>query len=214
MTGPVRVLVADDHVFYREGIQTLLAAHAHRVELVGAAESGEQAVELALSLAPDVVLMDVKMPGGGGIAATRRLAEARPEIAVLMLTMADDDSVLPALRAGARGYLLKDAGVDDLVRAIESTYAGQAVLAPQAAERVHRQLARPAPARPFPQLTDREHDLLAELLRGRSNRQIAAALGLSEKTVSNYLSNILAKLDARDRAHLVELATAADYPAG
>lgn len=213
MSEPIRVLVADDHVFYREGIKTLLAARADRVVVVGEAESGEDAVAQVVEHRPDVVLMDIKMPGAGGIAATERIARDHVGVAVLILTMADDDSVLPALRAGARGYLLKDASVDDLVRAIESVHSGQAVLASQAADRVRRQLARPSPAanRPFPQLTDREHDLLAEILRGRSNHEIAVVLGLSQKTVSNYLSNILAKLYARDRAQLAELAREAGY---
>jgi DNA-binding NarL/FixJ family response regulator len=213
MTAPIRVLVADDHVFYREGIKTLLAARSE-VVVVGEAGTGEEAVSQAASLEPDVVLMDLQMPGMGGIAATRRLTESFPRTSVLVLTMLDDDSVLPALRAGAHGYLLKDASVDDLVRAITSVDRGQSVLAHQAAARVNRQLTRPSAVadRPFPELTGREHDLLAEIVNGRSNHEIASRLGLSDKTVRNYVANVLAKLQVRDRTQLLERARAAGYP--
>lgn len=213
MSGPIRVLVVDDHDFYREGIKTLLATRSDVVVVLGEAGTGEDAVAQAAKLKPDVVLMDLQMPGMGGIAATRRLTESAPEIAVLVLTMLDDDSVVPALRAGARGYLLKDASIDDLVRAITSVQRGQSVLARQAAERVHRQLTRPAGivGRPFPELTEREHDLLAELVDGRSNHEIANKLGVTDKTVRNYLANILAKLHARDRTQLLERARVAGY---
>jgi DNA-binding NarL/FixJ family response regulator len=214
VSPPVRVLVADDHVFYREGIKTLLATRAAEVVVVGEAGTGEEALSQAAALVPDVVLMDLQMPGMGGIAATSRLTESAPEVAVLVLTMLDDDSVVPALRAGARGYLLKDAGVDDLVRAITSVAHGQAVLAAQAAERVHLQLTRPVRVsdRPFPELTEREHDLLAEVVVGRSNHEVATRLGLTDKTVRNYLANILTKLQVRDRAQLLDRARAAGYP--
>lgn len=214
MTDPVRVLVVDDHVFYREGIKTLLATRPDELVVIGEAGTGEEAVAQAVRLEPDVVLMDLQMPGIGGITATRRLSESAPAVAVLVLTMLDDDSVVPALRAGARGYLLKDASVDDLVRAITSVDRGQSVLAPQAADRVHRQLTRPAAVadRPFPELTEREHDLLAEIVNGQSNHEIASSLGLTDKTVRNYVANILAKLQARDRRQLVQRARAAGYP--
>lgn len=214
MRGPIRVLVADDHVFYREGIKTLLATRPDELVVIGEAGTGEEAVAQAVRLEPDVVLMDLQMPGIGGITATRRLSESAPAVAVLVLTMLDDDSVVPALRAGARGYLLKDASVDDLVRAITSVDRGQSVLAPQAADRVHRQLTRPAAVadRPFPELTEREHDLLAEIVNGQSNHEIASSLGLTDKTVRNYVANILAKLQARDRRQLVQRARAAGYP--
>jgi DNA-binding NarL/FixJ family response regulator len=214
VTAPVRVLVVDDHVFYREGIKVLLGTRPDEVVVVGEAGTGEEAVELTSELDPDVVLMDLQMPGAGGIVATRQLHERAPGVAVLVLTMLDDDSVVPALRAGARGYLLKDAGVDDLVRAITSVHHGQSVLAPQAAGRVHRQLLRPASSatRPFPDLTEREHDVLAGILGGLSNQQLARRLGLSDKTVRNYTANILTKLHVRDRAQLVERARSAGYP--
>jgi len=214
MSESVRVLVADDHVFYREGIKTLLASRPGDVQVVGEAGSGEEALQLAASLQPDVVLMDLQMPGMGGIAATQRFTTTHPEIGVLVLTMLEDDSVVPALRAGARGYLLKDASVEDLLRAIVAVHRGQSVLAPHAAERVHRQLTKPTSSidRPFPTLTEREHDLLAEIVQGRDNAEIAVRLGLNDKTVRNYVSNILAKLHARDRRELVVRARAVGYP--
>lgn len=209
----VRVLVVDDHPFYREGIKTLLAAQSTPVEVVGEASTAEDAVELCATVHPDVVLMDLQMPGIGGISGTEQIAAQYPNIAVLVLTMLDDDSVLRALKAGARGYLLKDAGVDDVVRAIGAAAAGQSVLAPQAAERVHRQLLRPdTSGRPFPQLTTREHELLTELLAGRSTVEIGRRLGLADKTVRNYISTILTKLRVRDRAQLVVKAREAGYP--
>jgi DNA-binding NarL/FixJ family response regulator len=210
----IRVLVVDDHVFYREGIKTLLGTRADEVEVVGEAATGEEALELLPSMQPDVVLMDLRMPGMGGIAATRQLTAGHPEVAVLVLTMNDDDSVVPALRAGARGYLLKDASVDDLVRAIASVDRGSAVLGPQAAARMHEHILRPPsrPELPFRDLTEREHELLAELVQGRTNEEIALRLGLTSKTVRNYVSNILAKLHARDRTHLVVIAREAGYP--
>ena len=209
----LRILVADDHPFYREGLKTLLAARAPHVDVVGEAATGEAAVELYAATRPDVVLMDLQMPGMGGIEATRLILAADPSAGVLVLTMHDDDSVLPALQAGARGYLLKDAGVDDVVRAIESVHAGQSVLAPQAAERVARRLEGSADAsRPFPELTGREHDILALVVHGTTTVDIARRLGLSDKTVRNYVSNILTKLQARDRAHLVVKARDAGYP--
>jgi DNA-binding NarL/FixJ family response regulator len=208
----VRVLVVDDHPFYREGLKSLLGARSTHIEVVGEAPTGEEAIDLCATLRPDVVLMDLQMPGMGGISATQRIMAAYPSVAVLVLTMHDDNSVLPALQAGARGYLLKDASVDDVIRAIEAVHAGQSVLAPQAAERVHRQLTDPATARrPFPQLTEREHDILAHLVRGRSTTEIARSLTLSDKTVRNYVSTILTKLHARDRTQLVVKAREAGY---
>ena len=209
----VRVLVVDDHPFYREGIKTVLATRSPEVEVVGEAATGEEAVSVCAALRPDVVLMDLQMPGIGGIGATRQIIEQHPSVAVLVLTMHDDDSVVPALRAGARGYLLKDASVDDVVRAIEAVHAGQSVLSSQAAERVQRQLTGSSrPVLPFPQLTDREHEILAELVRGHSTADIARLLSLSDKTVRNYVSSILTKLHVRDRAQLVVKAREADYP--
>ena len=214
MSGPIRVLIVDDHVFYREGVKTLLATRSEEVTVVAEAATGEDALRLAASARPDVVLMDLNMPGVGGLTATERFTAGHPDTAVLVLTMLDDDSVLPAILAGARGYLLKDAGVDDLVRAITAVHQGETILSKHAADRVHRRLSQAPvlPSRPFPELTDREHDLLREILRGRNSQEIASVLGLTSKTVRNYVSNILAKLHARDRAELVMRARDAGYP--
>lgn len=210
-TDQVRVVAVDDHPFYLEGIKALLATRSEEVEVVGTADSGEQAVALVAQLAPDVVLMDLRMAGMGGLAATREIAD---RAAVLVLTMHDDDSVLSALRAGARGYLLKDAGIDELVGAIQAVHRGQSVLAPQAARRVEQRLRDPGggPARTFPQLTDREDDVLEEICRGHSTAEIATRLGLTVKTVRNYTSAVLTKLQVRDRAALVAFAREAGYP--
>ncbi len=214
MRDPIAVLVVDDHVFYREGVKALLATRPEEVTVVGEAATGEEAVQLVRSLRPHVVLMDLNMPGAGGLAATEALSAAHPDVRVLVLTMMDDDSVLPAIRAGARGYLLKDAGVDDLVRAITAVHRGETILSKRAAEHVHQRLTQQptTPERPFPELTEREHDLLREVLRGRNSQEIARALGVTPKTVRNYVSNVLAKLHARDRADLVIKARAAGYP--
>ncbi len=210
----MQVLVVDDHPFYREGLKTLLGVRSAQVEVVGEAATGEAAVELCATVQPDVVLMDLQMPGMGGLEATRQIVAAHPSVAVVVLTMHDDDSVLPALRAGARGYLLKDAGVDEVVRAIAAVHSGQSVLAPQAADRVKRQLTDPATtSRPFPQLTEREHDILAQIVHGSSTLEIARSLKLSDKTVRNYVSNILTKLQVRDRTQLVVRAREAGYQA-
>ena len=210
-SDPVRVLVVDDHPFYLEGIKALLATRCEEVVVVATAGSGEESVSLVADLDPDVVLMDLRMPGMGGLAATREIAH---RTAVLVLTMHDDDSVLSALRAGARGYLLKDAGIDELVGAIVAVHRGQSVLAPQAARRVEQRLRDPGggPGRAYPQLTDREDDVLDEICRGHSTTEIAARLGLSDKTVRNYTSAVLTKLQVRDRAALVALAREAGYP--
>ena len=214
MSIPIKVMVVDDHVFYREGIKTLLATAPEQVSVVAEASTGEEALRAVASVLPDVVLMDLNMPGAGGLTATERLTAAYPEIAVLVLTMLDDESVLSAIRAGARGYLLKDAGVEDLLRAITAVHRGETILSKRAANHVQRRLDQ-APALPsllFPELTAREHDLLREILRGRNSHEIGRALGITTKTVRNYVSNILTKLNARDRAEIVLRAREAGYP--
>jgi len=209
----IRILVADDHVFYREGVKTMLHASAYDIEVVGEAASGDEAVRQALRLNPDVVLMDLKMPGLTGVEATRRIAPALP---VLVLTMFDDDSVFAAMRAGARGYLLKDATLDDLARAITAVHRGEAIFSPAVASRLSRFFAVDSPAagavNPFPELTDRERDILAHLVLGRSNAEVAERLHLTPKTVRNYVSSILAKLQVRDRAQAIVKAHDAGFP--
>jgi DNA-binding NarL/FixJ family response regulator len=202
----LRVLIADDHPVFRHGLRTLLGTTAD-IEVVGEATSGEEAIALAETLRPDAVLMDVKMPGLNGIEATRRLTQAVAGLRVLMVTMFEDDaSVFAAMRAGARGYVLKDAEKDDLLRAIRAVGQGEAIFSPAIATRVLDYFAnagRTVPRDVFPMLTERERDILHLLAQNRSNAEIAQATGLSAKTVSNYVSSILAKLQVADRAQAI-----------
>src|SRR5439155_20684403 len=154
--APMRVLIADDHLFYREGLRVMLGA-VPEIQLVGEATTGDEAIERALALQPDVVLMDLKMPGGTGIEATRRIVRESPRIGVLVLTMFDDDSVFAAIRAGARGYLLKDARLEDVVRAIDAVGRGEAIFSPSIAQRLLSYFARSrSTTLTCPELTERE----------------------------------------------------------
>lgn len=201
----LRVMIVDDHPVVRTGLRAVLAT-SDGVEQVAEASSGEEAVTLAEQLLPDVVVMDVRMPGIGGIEATRRIVAASPNIAVLVLTMHDDDdTVFAAMRAGARGYLLKGAEQADVVRAIAVVASGEAIFGPAIADRVLRYFAgqhRNAPL-PFPDLTPREREVLAYIAEGRNNSYIARELALTGKTVANHVSNILNKLQAADRAEAI-----------
>jgi len=200
---PMRVLIADDHLFYREGLRVMLGA-VPEIQLVGEATTGDEAIERALALQPDVVLMDLKMPGASGIEATRRIVRENPRIGVLVLTMFDDDSVFAAMRAGARGYLLKDARLEDVVRAIEAVGRGEAIFSPSIAGRLLAYFANNRPVRTaFPELTEREHEILALIAHGRTNEQIGAQLVVSIKTVRNHVSTIFSKLQVADRAQAV-----------
>ncbi len=207
---PIRVLIADDHRFYREGVRALLT-DARDVEVVGEAASGDEAIARAEALQPDVVLMDLKMPGLNGIEATRRVVGASPHVGVLVVTMYDDDdSVFAAMRAGARGYLLKDADQEDLLRAIQAVSRGEAIFSPAIARRLmgyfaalHAGTGNSGAAVPFPDLTAREREILALIAEGRNNAAIAARLSLSLKTVQNHVSNILSKLQVADRAQAI-----------
>lgn len=203
----IQVLVADDHVFYREGVKAVLDGHPD-VAIVGEAGDGDEAVRLVASLHPNVVLMDLRMPGTGGIEATRRIAADHPDVAVLVLTTSDDDSVFAAVRAGARGYLLKHATVDDLVRAVQAVHRGEAIFSPSVARRVLGFVAESAqrPTVLLPELTQREHDVLELISRGHTNAQIAGRLDLTTKTVRNYVSSILSKLHVHDRVAAAERA--------
>jgi DNA-binding NarL/FixJ family response regulator len=201
----VRVLVADDHATFARTIRLLLADEPG-VEIVGTAADGDEAVARTLALRPDVVLMDLNMPGTNGIDATRQIVEAAPHVAIVVLTMFDDDdSVVSALRSGARGYLLKGARQADIVRAIEAAHAGEAILAPAVARRLAGLVDPPPPesSRAFPDLTDREVEVLDRVAAGLDNRAISAALFLSEKTVRNYVSTILTKIHASSRAEAI-----------
>jgi DNA-binding NarL/FixJ family response regulator len=202
----IRVLIADDHPVYRDGLRTMLGSLPD-AEVVGEAASGEEAIATALSVQPDVVLMDLQMPGINGIEATRRILDASPHIGVLVLTMfEDDDSVFAAMRAGARGYLLKGADQHEILRAIRSIANGEAIFAPSIAQRLISFFANPNPPVPpqsFPELTEREREILALIAQGHSNTEIADRLNLSQKTVRNHVSNIFSKLQVADRAQAI-----------
>jgi DNA-binding NarL/FixJ family response regulator len=200
----IRVLVADDHPAYRRGLELMLA-EVDDLEIVGMAETGVDAVELAGALAPDVVLMDLRMPDLDGIEATRRIKRRAPAAApaVVVLTMFDDDaSVFTAMRAGARGYLLKGADQDEIVRAIRATAAGEAIFGPEVAARVvdHFAAGAGSTAAAFPSLTEREREVLGMIAAGKGNAAIAHELMISLKTVRNHVSNIFTKLQVSDRA--------------
>jgi DNA-binding NarL/FixJ family response regulator len=205
MEDTVRVLIAEDHPLFREGMRGRLDRVAD-VAVVGEAASGDEAVELAKKLEPHIILMDIKMPGLNGIEATREIQRANPQIGILVLTMfEDDDSVFAAMRAGAKGYLLKDSGGEGVVHAIRAVASGEAVFGPGVAERMIGFFSAPraAPKRAFPELTEREEEVLSLVAQGKSNREIARQLFVSLKTVRNHVSNILLKLQVADRAQAV-----------
>lgn len=205
MTEPITVLVAEDHPVFRDGLRVVLEA-APDIQVVAFVSSGEEAVRAACDLQPDVVVMDLRLPGINGIEATREIAAASPHIRVLVLTMfEDDESVFSAMRAGARGYLLKDADQTDVVRAVHSVASGEAVFGPVIAERLLGHFSRSplSTTAPFPQLTEREREVLALLARGLSNSVIAERLDISLKTVRNHVSNVFTKLQVEDRAQAI-----------
>jgi DNA-binding NarL/FixJ family response regulator len=204
MSTEVRVLVVDDHPVVRTGLRAVLATTAG-VQQVGEASSGEEGVVLSDELMPDVVIMDIHMPGIGGIEATRQVVAAHPNIAVLVLTMHDDDdTIFAAMRSGARGYLLKGAEQEEVARAILGVASGDAIFGPAIADRVLRYFAAPRPpADPFPDLSGREREVLDLLAGGHNNLAIARQLDLTSKTVANHVSNILNKLQAADRAEAI-----------
>ena len=204
----IRVLIADDHLFYREGVRALLSS-APEIAIAGEAGSGEEVVARAAELKPEVILMDLKMPGLNGIEATRRILAAQPGIGVLVVTMFDDDdSVFAVMRAGARGYLLKDADRAELLRAISAVHRGEAIFSPAIAQRMmsyfaSRPKAAAGPDAAFPDLTEREREILELIAKGHNNAGIAAQLALSVKTVQNYVSSIFNKLQVADRAEAI-----------
>ena len=203
---PTRVMVADDHSLFRYGLKAMLA-NAEGFEVVGEANTGEEAVEKVAELEPDIVLMDIQMPGINGIEATRRILETNPRVGVVVVTMfEDDDSVFAAMRAGARGYVLKGADVEEVLKVLGAVAEGEAHFGPEIARRLMGFFSTPKPAAPsevFPELTAREAEVLDLIAQGRNNAEIARRLYLSQKTVRNHVSNIFLKLQVADRSQAI-----------
>lgn len=200
----IRVAVADDHPVVRDGLRALLGS-LPGMELVAEATSGREAVRCAVTDRPDVLVMDLRMPDLDGVAATAEIVRVAPEVAVLVLTMFDDDeSVFAAMRAGARGYLVKGASQAEIVRAVTAVAAGEAIFGPGVARRVLRLLTRPPGSEPaFPELTAREREVLDLIAAGLPNQTIAGRLGLTAKTIGNYTSTIFTKLQVAGRAEAI-----------
>jgi DNA-binding NarL/FixJ family response regulator len=212
MSDPIRVLVADDQALVREGLMTLLAATSG-IEPVADAADGVEAVRLAARHRPDVILMDLRMPNIDGVQATREIRAAQPDTEIVVLTThADEASILDALRAGARGYLTKDAGIQEIARAVHAAAAHQSLLDPVVSAKLLEAVGTAVPAaapapRPLPdELTPREAEVLSLIARGLSNREIAAHLVVSEATVKTHVNHVFAKIGARDRAQAVHYA--------
>lgn len=204
VSAPLRVMVADDHPVYRDGLRLTLDGWDEAI-LVGEAADGDEAVELAARLRPDVILMDLQMPGRSGVEATRAIVSDDPLVAVLVLTMFEDDEmVMAAIRAGARGYLVKGATRAELRRAITAAGSGEAIFGAAVAHRLSSFFADQGGVRqPFPELTHRERQVLELVAQGRANQDIARRLGISEKTVRNHVSIILAKLAVVGRSEAI-----------
>ena len=203
---PLTVIIADDHQFFRDGVRALLDAQLD-MQCVGEAATGEEAVRLSAEVQPDVVLMDMQMPGMSGVEATRQILRSSPQIRILMVTMFEDDHlVFAAMRAGARGYLLKGARHEDMVRAIRAAGSGDAIFSPGIAVKLVDYFAALQPGHSpqvFPELSSREREILQLLAQGYKNAEIADRLVVSPKTVRNYVSNIISKLQVADRAQAI-----------
>jgi DNA-binding NarL/FixJ family response regulator len=210
--NPIRILIADDHPVFRFGLRALLNAMPD-TEVVGEVTSGEEVIALAGSVRPDVILMDINMPGVNGIEATRRIRETNSDIRILIVTMLEDDSIFAAMRAGARGYVVKGAEPSEVLRAIRAVADGEAIFSPGIAERLIHYFATPPAATSdvrwsagtpvFPDLTEREREVLALIAQGLTNSAIAERLILSPKTVRNYITEIFSKLQVADRGQAI-----------
>ncbi len=209
MMNIIRILIADDQAITRSGLINFLSQDPD-IAILGEACNGAQAIEMAESLQPDLILMDLRMPDVNGIEATRQIHRISPQIRILVLTIFDDDtSVFPAIRAGAHGYLLKDTEQDELIRSIRTVAGGGAIFSPGIAQKVLGYLTTlpaNAPRDSFDELTQREMEILALIAKGKTNAEIASMVNLSPKTVSNYISNVLLKVHATDRAKLMLMA--------
>jgi two-component system, NarL family, response regulator LiaR len=206
---PIRVLIVDDHAVVREGLQAFLELQ-ERIEVAGQAADGEDAVEAAVRLRPDVILMDLVMPRLDGVAAMRSLRESVPDARVIVLTsFLDDDKLLPALRAGAAGYLLKNTEPREVARAVRAAHAGEALLDPVVAARLVETLAASGAEEPLDRLTPREREVLVLIGRGLPNKRIARELEVSEKTVKTHVGHVLAKLGVGDRTQAAVVAVRA-----
>jgi DNA-binding NarL/FixJ family response regulator len=202
----IRILIADDHPVFRFGLRALLSAEP-TTEVVGEATSGDEVIRLAAELSPQIILMDLNMPGTNGIDATRRILATMPQMNILVLTMFDDDdSVFAAMRAGARGYLLKGAEGEETIRALRAVSSGEAIFSPAIARRLMQYFGAPRPPAPtqtFPELTEREREILILIAQGYTNPAIAEKLVISPKTARNHVSTIFSKLQVAGRAEAI-----------
>lgn len=206
ISQPIRLFIADDHALFRDGIRALIAATSD-IECVGEAATGEEAVQQVDAIKPDVMLMDIHMAAINGIEATRRILRSHPKMGIIMVTMLEDDaSVFAAMRAGARGFVLKGANHKELLQSIRAVAQGQVLFGPAIAGRVTKFFTGAhalAQAQPFPELTEREREILELMSRHHTNPEIAQQLGIGDKTVRNHISNIFSKLQVADRAQAI-----------
>ncbi len=213
----IRVLVVDDHAVFRYGMRAMLA-NTHGFEVVDEAATGEEALEKTTETHPDIVLMDIQMPGMNGIEATRKIVQANPEVSVVVVTMfGDDDSVLSAMRAGAMGYVLKGADAEEVMKVLRAVAGGEAHFGPEIARKIMGFFSSPKPApasEAFPELTSREVEILDLIAQGMNNQEIASRLYLSQKTVRNHVSHVFLKLQVADRAQAIVRAREAGLGGG